>query len=87
MTTDDINRVIVENEMLSNISTDIKLPECVEAPLAAGTEVGTVTVRSGQEILCTIPVKTAENVERMGFSDIFMRLGEYLLMRKDTVTG
>lgn len=87
LTTDDIDRVIVENEMLSDISTDIELPERVEAPLAAGTEIGTVTVRNGQEILCTIPVKTVENIERMGFSDIFLRLGRCLLMQEGANSG
>ena len=74
LTTDDITTVIVEKEGTGEITVKSELPEFVEAPVEAGTQIGTITVHKGSEILSTIPVKTAERVEKLTFSDVFLRM-------------
>ena len=55
------------------------LTEQVQAPLAAGTEVGTVTVTVDGEAVVSYPVVTAAPVQRMTFARAFARLGQGLL--------
>lgn len=81
LTADGMGTVIVEKERAGGLTVQTDLPEAIEAPVEAGTQIGSVTVLDGEETVCTIPIKTAESVERLGFSDIFSRLGRMLMMQ------
>ena len=57
----------------------VELQESLEAPVAAGTEVGTVTVTVDGVAVAAYPVVTAAAVDRMTFGRAFSRLGGRLL--------
>ena len=57
----------------------VELQESLEAPVAAGTEVGTVTVTVDGVAVAAYPVVTAAAVDRMTFGRAFGRLGGSLL--------
>lgn len=84
--TEEIRQVVVEKEKIDGVTVDAVLPERLEAPVAAGEQVGTITVRNGSEVLCTIPVEAAESVERLEFSDVFIRLCRELLGKREEKT-
>lgn len=64
-------RLLVEKAELSAITTDITLLPELTAPIQQGSELGSVTVRSGDEVLARIALVAPENVEKLGWSDLF----------------
>lgn len=68
------NVLLVKKEQAGSLTYDADLPECLTAPVEKGQQVGTLTVRCGDEILREIPLTAAEGVERMSWSGLFLRL-------------
>ena len=68
------NVLLVKKEQAGSLTYDTDLPECLTAPVEKGQQVGTLTVRCGDEILREIPLTAAESVERMSWSGLFLRL-------------
>ena len=58
----------------------LALPESVEAPVAAGQQLGTVTVLRGGQTLAEYPVTAANDVAALSFGLCFRRLVEALLL-------
>ena len=56
------------------LTQTVNLAESIEAPVAAGAEVGTVTVTVEGSTVAAYPVVTAAAVERMTFGRAFSRL-------------
>lgn len=52
----------------------LALPELLSAPVQEGQEVGTLTVRLGDETVARVPILAAEEVPRIGFWGIFRKL-------------
>ena len=57
----------------------LNVPERVGAPVSAGTQIGTLLVRLGEETIAQVPVCTGEDVPRLGFGGIFALLAGRLL--------
>ena len=59
-------------------AAELELPQTLAAPLAAGQQVGTVTVRSGETVLGSWPVTAAGEVQpmtvRLGFERLLAAL-------------
>ena len=68
------NVLLVKKEQAGSLTYDTDLPESLTAPVEKGQQVGTLTVRCGDEILREIPLTAAEGVERMSWSGLFLRL-------------
>ena len=79
--TDTIPSVILEKERMGEITVESELPDFVEAPVEAGTQIGKITLRDGSKILRTIPVKTAECVRKLTFSDAFSKMFAFIAGR------
>ena len=71
--------IVIPKGQRDAVSQTVTLTEQVQAPLAAGTEVGTVTVTVDGEAVASYPVVTAAPVQRMTFARAFARLGQGLL--------
>lgn len=71
--------IVIPKGQRDAVSQTVTLTEQVQAPLAAGTEVGTVTVTVDSEAVASYPVVTAAAIERMTFGRAFARLGKGLL--------
>ena len=54
---------------------ELQLPEKLSAPVNAGDELGTLTVRIGDEAVAQVPIRAAEDVPRIGFFGILALLG------------
>lgn len=66
--------MLEEKGVLSELSFEIDLPPSVSAPVAAGQRLGTLTVKSGEEVLAEIAIVSPEAVERLGFGDVWGRM-------------
>ena len=53
---------------------ELTLPERVSAPIREGDPLGTLTVRRGDQVVAEVPVLAGEEVARIGFGGIFLRL-------------
>ena len=56
----------------------LSLPELLSAPLEKGQQVGTLTVRLGEDLVAEVPVLTAAEVPRIGFFGLFRKLAASL---------
>ena len=64
----------------AQLEVRLALPESVEAPVAAGQQLGTVTVLRGGQTLAEYPVTAANDVAALSFGLCFRRLVEALLL-------
>ena len=64
----------------AQLEVQLALPENVEAPVAAGQQLGTVTVLRGGQTLAEYPVAAANDVAALSFGLCFRRLVEALLL-------
>ena len=64
----------------AQLEVQLALPEGVEAPVAAGQQLGTVTVLRGGQTLAEYPVAAANDVAALSFGLCFRRLVEALLL-------
>ena len=60
-------------------SCSLSLPERCTAPIRAGDRLGTLRVRVGEETVAERPVIAAEDVPRIGFGGILLRLAGSLV--------
>ena len=66
--------LLIEKAKKDTVTTQVELVDVLTAPVAEGQQVGTLTVRSGQEILSQIPLTAREAVERLTYWQIFTKI-------------
>ena len=66
--------VLIDKAQRNSVSSQVELLESVDAPISKGQRLGTMTVKSGEQILAQIPLVAAEPVERLSFGEIFARV-------------
>lgn len=77
-----INGIVLAKEDTAALTTEVQLADTVEAPVEKGMQLGTVTVRSGEEVLMTIPLTASESVGALTFGDIYREFLRVLLMKE-----
>ncbi len=58
----------------SELHCRLKLPEQLEAPVDKGSGVGTLEIYDGEKLLACVELLAAEDCERLGLWDIFLKL-------------
>lgn len=66
--------VLEKDKAGQGIETVVELPESVSAPIYAGDVIGKIDYKLGDEILGSVDIRAAENVEKIGFFGLFSRL-------------
>ena len=54
-----------------NVTMELSMDGPVTAPVSRGQRLGTLTVKTGEQVLQEVPLVAAEAVERMSFGDLF----------------
>ena len=67
-------QVLVKKAQAAGLTQELTLPETVEAPVAQGQRVGTLTVRDGETVVLEVPVLAAEDVEKLTWWEMYRRL-------------
>ena len=75
--------LLIDKSQKGSISTEITLDESVTAPVSKGQKIGTLTVRSGEQILTQIPMVAEAPVPRLDWGDIFLCVLRRLVMSKE----
>ncbi len=74
--------MLIDKSQRGSVTTEIVLDEEVAAPVSKGQRLGTMTVRSGEQILAQIPMVAETGVERLSFWDLFIHLLKKVVMAK-----
>jgi len=67
-------QVLLPKSQISSLTQEISLPEQVEAPIGAGQQLGTLTVRSGEHVVLELPLLAAQAVEKLTWGEMFRRM-------------
>ncbi len=79
-TADGGGRILVRKEDQGKITTQLSLPETVEAPVESGQKLGEVIVLVDDAEECRIPLIASEPVPRLTFGGIFSRMLSMLFL-------
>ena len=66
--------LLIDKAQKSTVTTEVTLEESVKAPVSQGQRLGTMTIKSGDQILAEIPLVAEETIPRLSFWDIFVDL-------------
>ncbi len=66
--------LLIDKAQRASVSTDIVLDESVTAPVSEGQRLGTMTVRSGEQILSQVPLVAEKAVPRLTWGDLFWKV-------------
>ena len=66
--------LLVEKTKTGQLTQSVELPAEVEAPVAAGQALGTLTVRAGDEVLLELPLQAEQAVEKLSWGGMLTRL-------------
>ena len=66
--------LLIDKAQRSSVTTQITLEESVTAPVSQGQRLGTMTVRSGEQILAQVPLVAEKAVPRLTWTELFCRV-------------
>ncbi len=66
--------LLLEKAKAGSLAQSVALEESVPAPVALGDRLGTLTVTSGEEVVAEIPLLAGEEVPRVTYGQMFLRL-------------
>ena len=66
--------MLIDKAQKSSVNIQTTLDESVKAPVSQGQRLGTMTVRSGEQILAQIPLVAKVGVQKLSFWDVFKNL-------------
>ena len=75
-------QLLIDKSQKNAVTTQITLDPEVSAPVSKGQRLGTLTVKVGEQVLTQVPMVAAEVVERLSWSDLFLRVLQRLCMAK-----
>ena len=68
------NQLLLEKAKTGELSQSVTLEPSVQAPVAVGDRLGTLTVTSGGEVLAELPLLAGEEVPRITFRQMLPRV-------------
>lgn len=68
------DRLLVEKAQAGSLTQTVELAESVEAPVAEGDPLGTMTVSCGEETIAQLPLVAGEAVPRITFGQMLLRM-------------
>ncbi len=67
----DTGGMLIDKSRKSGVTMELSVEGPVTAPVSRGQRLGTLTVKTGEQILKEVPLVAAEGVERKSFGDLF----------------
>ena len=79
----DSASLLIDKAQKSAVTMDVQLEPEVTAPVSQGQRLGTLTVKSGEQVLSQVPLVAAEPVDRLTWGSLFLRiLGRAAMAKK-----
>ena len=76
-------RLLIDKGQKSSVTTEVELAEDVTAPVSRGQRLGTMTVRSGEQVLAQIPMVASASVPKLTWGQMFARVLGQIAMAKE----
>ena len=67
----EAEKMLIDKAQKASVTMELSVEESVTAPVSRGQRLGTLTVKTGEQVLKEVPLVAAEAVERMRFGDLF----------------
>ena len=77
-----MDALLIDKSQRASVTTQIELEETVSAPVSKGQRLGTLTVKSGEQVLAQIPLVAEETVEKLSWGDLFGYILKHVAMAK-----
>ena len=77
-----LDAVLLDKSQKNSVSTHIELLPEVAAPVSQGQRLGTVTIKSGEQVLAQIPLVAEAPIPRLTYWQIFLQLLRTLCMSR-----
>ena len=74
--------LLIDKAQKNSVTMELAVEDFVTAPVSQGQRVGTLTLKTGEQVLGEIPLVAAEDVERLSFGDIFVKVLKRAAMAK-----
>ena len=74
--------LLVDKAQRNRIAVDIDIESEITAPVSRGQRLGTMTIRSGEQVLRQIPLVAKEEVPKVTFGQLFVKFLRQLAMAK-----
>ena len=78
----DTGGMLIDKARKGGVTMELSVAESVAAPVSRGQRLGTLTVKTGDQILKEVPLVAAEGVERKTFGDLFGMVFRRVAMAK-----
>ncbi len=72
--------LLIDKGQRGEVTTQVTLEESLTAPVSQGQKIGTLTVKCGEQILAQVPMVAKDAVEKLTWSDLFLRVLRRLCM-------
>ena len=80
---ENIPQLLVERAKLPDVSAEVSLSPQADAPIVQGQQLGTLTVRAGEEILAEVPLVAENEVPRLTWGQVTVRILRQVAMARD----
>ena len=67
-------REVLEKAKAGSLQQLVTLADSVEAPVAAGSQLGTLTITSGEEVVAELPILAGEEIPRVTFGQMLVQM-------------
>ena len=74
--------LLIDKAQKNSVATEVTLEETVTAPVSRGQKLGTLTVKSGEQVLKEVPLVASENVGRLSYGEIYIMILKRAAMAK-----
>ena len=68
------NALLIDKGQKNSVSIHTELSDAVTAPVSKGQRLGTMTVKSGEQILAEIPLVASESVAKLSWGEVFLQM-------------
>ena len=75
-------QLLIDKAQLNTVNIQTVLEEEVTAPVSKGQRLGTLTIRSGEQVLSKVPMVAAEAVPKLTWGQLFVKVLKQLAMAK-----
>ena len=75
-------QLLIDKSQKSSVATELTLEPSVTAPVSRGQKLGTMTIRSGDQVLAQVSMVAKESVPRLTWGELFLQILKCLCMAK-----
>ena len=76
--------ILIPKSQQASVTRTVTIEESISAPVEAGQQLGTLTIRAGEQLLAEIPIVAPHGVEKLSLWELTAELLRRICMGKET---